>query len=149
MTDVRLQREHEHSLSAAVRTWFSAEAGKVNAKYKLLREARLRKHHLAFDTLRNRRQELLSARPRDEAALAAIEQQMREHRKAPPPSVDDLEAARLAEVNALDAVVAPALRDIRNRAVRGELDVRMVWDECSQSFRIPAGQDGQEEPAYA
>ena len=146
MTDVRLQREHEHSLSAAVRTWFGVEAGKVNQAYAAKRQERLRAHHLAFDALRARRQELLSARPRDEAALAAVEQQMRDHRKAPPPSVDDLAAQRLAEVNALDAIVAPALRDIRNRAVRGELDVRMVWDERSQSFRIPAG---QQEPANA
>jgi hypothetical protein len=138
MTDVRLQREHAHTLEAAARAWAAAEAGKVNIQFRELREGRLRGHNAAFDRVRDELVLARAERPRDEARIEALQSRLRGLKARPLPSMADLEEQRLAAVNALDQVIAPVIRDIRNRAARNELDTRLVWSAESQSFHLPA-----------
>ena len=140
MSDVRLQREHEHELFQAARRWFTGRCGEINAAYREAVEQRNRDHDAEFDKLRDQRQELLCIRPRTPdvtAEIAAVEQAMRDHKKTPRPDTSDLDAIRQAEISRCDSILATALNSIRNRAVRGELDSRMQWHEPTQSFRIP------------
>jgi len=80
-------------------------------------------------------------RPRTEqiaAEIAELELAMRAHKTKPRPSIDDLDATRQAEIAKADRILTTALQSIHGKAVRNELDTRMVWLPETQSFHLPA-----------
>ena len=137
----RLQFEHEHTLQREARNWFQGRAGEINAAYRQAVDARMRGFAAQYDAMRDRRQELLIERPRTEqiaAEIAELEAVMRAHRTKPRPSIDDLDAIRQAEIAKADRILTAALQSIHGKAVRNELDTRMVWSAETQCFHIPA-----------
>ena len=131
----RLQRERAHTLAARLREQYQSDIEAVHSRYRELQRDRLRSRDFAFDRLREERQELLAAQPRDTQRLAAVEQQMRSLRRDPEPiDVSDLHEQRDEELRELGRRLDADLETLRKRAQEGTI----TEEECTGLTRWDA-----------
>ena len=121
MTD-RLQRELAHTIAARLRKECGQDITAINRHFDELKRARQLGPSYDFDALREQREILLHASPRDTAKLAEVEAAMLALKRSPPiVDVRDLDEARQSEIRARDLILAAAMDDLRERVRAGSL----------------------------
>ena len=117
----REMREIAWTIAQERRAAYAQRCDQINARFRALKDQRMREHDQVWDRLRDRREFLRLQNPRPFEEIRSIEEAMKAHKAAPLPTTDDLEADRVAACMQEDRVLAAELDELRRQVRAGEL----------------------------
>lgn len=118
-----MDREQAHTEEQAARKVYSAAIAEASEAKRAAVDLAHRERDLGHDRLRDLRAELLRARPRDEPALAVVENAMRDWKRNPPAvDLSEAQASYQRAARAADHELDTELKAIRTRLRAGALD---------------------------